>query len=684
MKKISDYSENDFRLFEEIANYIKNDKINYAIMIDGEWGSGKTFFVKKYILKNYINSIYVSLYGVSSIEKLSKSIYFELLKSKYIRNPFFRLLQKIYNNKIVKMILFLPVKCTELIIYILKSLISLIIKSLSIISCSIGVVNLDINPSNLDKIDYYGAIKLFKDINKYILVVDDLERCSIPVEETLGFINDLVEHRNMKVIIVANEEEIDKTLSKNIELKTVSVLNDKIDFSEIEDKKKKEKNHKKDIKKRIEYLYDENNKYKRIKEKLIGKVFEYTPELGEVYFSLSYKYRDNEDFDEILTLTKDSVLEVMHNKRTNNLRTLDFYFDAFEYIYKCSKNIIDKCNIDKEYIYNSITKSLINSCITLKRGNDLPLLSFDRRFDYVSYEKEDDLLYSFNQYLTFDFINEYLLYNRIEKSSIEITIKEFEQTNCDKLPPDDPFNKLNNQIWFNTSSDIDIILETLNNNIRAQKYNTELYSAIIRQISNIEAMGYDSPIIEEIIQSIKENIRDGQENQFDNQTYFANEKSFSFYSKHIKELSNVNTKTKIINNNNYLNTLLKEDDWGIKLYNYINDNREEYYKNKRFFSEFNCEELLYKLFDSNIKDVYYFKYSIDVVYDLDRVNKYNDKDIDSLIQFTEKLKKMLKIRIGMDPMKYYPFKILIEKMNEIIEETSEFRKISNNNNPKDK
>lgn len=30
-----------------IEDYIKNDLINYAIMIKGEWGSGKTFFIKK-------------------------------------------------------------------------------------------------------------------------------------------------------------------------------------------------------------------------------------------------------------------------------------------------------------------------------------------------------------------------------------------------------------------------------------------------------------------------------------------------------------------------------------------------------------------------------------------------------------------------------------------------------------
>ena len=34
-------------LKEVIDDYLKNKFINYAILIKGEWGSGKTSFVKK-------------------------------------------------------------------------------------------------------------------------------------------------------------------------------------------------------------------------------------------------------------------------------------------------------------------------------------------------------------------------------------------------------------------------------------------------------------------------------------------------------------------------------------------------------------------------------------------------------------------------------------------------------------
>ena len=52
------------------------------------------------------------------------------------------------------------------------------------------------------------------------------------------------------------------------------------------------------------------------------------------------------------------------------------------------------------------------------------------------------------KFLNFDFVNEYLIYNYIEKSNIEETLKEFADSNCDKLSEDDPFNLLNELCTF--------------------------------------------------------------------------------------------------------------------------------------------------------------------------------------------------------------------------------------------
>ena len=61
-----------------IKGYIQEKSYPYAIMIDGSWGSGKTYFVKNQLIPDVkclnIESIYVSLYGVRNEESITKQI----------------------------------------------------------------------------------------------------------------------------------------------------------------------------------------------------------------------------------------------------------------------------------------------------------------------------------------------------------------------------------------------------------------------------------------------------------------------------------------------------------------------------------------------------------------------------------------------------------------------------------
>ena len=60
------------RIVEQIISYLNEEKYRQAILIDGEWGSGKTFFVKEVLMPQISKNItdkkvhYVSLYGVST------------------------------------------------------------------------------------------------------------------------------------------------------------------------------------------------------------------------------------------------------------------------------------------------------------------------------------------------------------------------------------------------------------------------------------------------------------------------------------------------------------------------------------------------------------------------------------------------------------------------------------------
>ena len=70
----------------EIISYVKSKIYNYAVLIDGDWGSGKTYFVQNQLIPKLEASeyspIYISLYGIDSIESVSQKIALFLLLNK--------------------------------------------------------------------------------------------------------------------------------------------------------------------------------------------------------------------------------------------------------------------------------------------------------------------------------------------------------------------------------------------------------------------------------------------------------------------------------------------------------------------------------------------------------------------------------------------------------------------------
>ncbi|MBS6678820.1 MAG: hypothetical protein KH330_13955 [Clostridiales bacterium] len=193
-------TDND--IVNEIINYVDETLYNYAVMIDGEWGCGKTYFIQERLCKelethenNHWQSdrdykkrkvIYISLYGIKSLDEVTKQLFMESLIEKSGKAK--SVLKK--GTKAINTML-------PLVFDVLKN------------------KGVDIDLKKLTKI----TEKLMS-IRESILIFDDLERCDCPTNEILGYINSFVEHENMKVIIVANQKEIGKGVSsENQELK---------------------------------------------------------------------------------------------------------------------------------------------------------------------------------------------------------------------------------------------------------------------------------------------------------------------------------------------------------------------------------------------------------------------------------------------------------------------------------
>ena len=255
------------------TDYIKTDKTQYAILLNGSWGCGKTYFWK-YTLeeiakKNAFKTIYVSLNGMGKIDDLDHQLFIKLLP--FISNQ---------ENKAIKSATtFIGNVLNKISNHYLKSSLSDIFKGISV--------------------DSYN-------FSKHIICFDDLERCQIPVKEVLGFINNLVEHKNLKTIILAHEPEIDK-----------------------------------------------KDGYERVKEKVVGRDLKFELDIPSTLPNLFDKYKDDTDFHNFLSAQKNVIIEILAEYKQDNLRIISFYFDTLDRVFPALKDV-DSIYIQEIILFSAI------------------------------------------------------------------------------------------------------------------------------------------------------------------------------------------------------------------------------------------------------------------------------------------------------------------------------------------
>lgn len=66
----------------------------------------------------------------------------------------------------------------------------------------------------LPDVKWCNLQKVLPKPERMVYIIDDLERAGMEAEEVLGYINEMTEHEAAKMIVLANEEEITKSLQK--------------------------------------------------------------------------------------------------------------------------------------------------------------------------------------------------------------------------------------------------------------------------------------------------------------------------------------------------------------------------------------------------------------------------------------------------------------------------------------
>lgn len=189
---------------EEIMLYVSSKETNGALLLTGKWGSGKTYLIRetaKRINKGQDNAvIIISLFGLENTDELNRKVKEALFQIRLNKDINVSTKERFTQIKNFTSIL---------------SEYSKIARGVN----SILSVNLYDFVRIENRIEYYCDGKLME--KNLILVFDDFERSKIDTTNLMGAINDYVENKAIKTILIADEEKINKDEYKDFKEKLI-------------------------------------------------------------------------------------------------------------------------------------------------------------------------------------------------------------------------------------------------------------------------------------------------------------------------------------------------------------------------------------------------------------------------------------------------------------------------------
>lgn len=633
---------------KELDDYIYNVSIKYAVLLNGGWGSGKTYFIEDYIKKleekyelnkndkttKYKKPVYVSLYGLSDISELKNKIALSLIK----------------NKKIKQLIPFLDVG----------------------IEIGSDLASKHTFIQNSDS-KFKRIIRALHKIDNLIIFFDDLERCNININTVLGYINELVEHNDVKVVLVADESKIGKVnFEKNVELKYMVALSDKIKYPREKSKYSFENTTndvdksltKEEIVKRTRQLFDKDKIYREMKEKLIGKIVYYRANIEDVYNVFVNNIITNQEANKTAIRIKEKILKQFEDNNYYNLRTLQFIFQAFNRIVDETISIIDLKDIKYNYLNDLLSYCTIKS-IKLKQGENTYNWEQNQKFGTVYLGNEiSDYIYK-NFVVGFKFVDDYLLNSHLDKEYIKETLSEYKKiTLNENNNPNDPLYKL--KTWWQISEqELSNIIDDLIIRIKDNDYDLEMYSKIVSYLSRIEEMDVCVEKIKIAIKELEKNIIENKVNgQYCEERLFDGTKeTVEIYNKNIMNIKKLVDKKEIDDNLKDLNDIYENYKWGELFKEYCEKNNGKFLNQKHFADALNIDFIISNIKDKDIEQVYEFWYSLQKTYNFSNIKEYYENDKEILINLKNSLSQIDNI----DKVKKFAVNKIIDFLEQVIE-----------------
>lgn len=593
-----------------ILHYLKNDKTQTAIMLTGEWGSGKTYYIKNelvpFLQDNNATAVVVSLYGLSDISMISKSIYLELRMGKLAGKQS----ETMVTGKILAKNVF-------------KNLTGMV------------GINLELTDEDLKKI--YESV----DLKDKLLIFEDVERSNIDITIFLGYVNELVERDGVKVLLVANENEI----LKKKEIKTNFAVSDL-------------PNRNKDTIEKIE-IPEVVMLYLRIKEKTISDTLQFRGNIDQAIKQIIREFNNaklNMLFEQNDELYNSVRCRVITHCR-NNLRTFIYAIQKTidimdkmgtgeyegEFLECLMLGIIDlssKIKADKFPEWEG------NEYLSTKLGsNEMPLTRF--AYDYIRWQAFDmsSVHKAYESYKEFRFFEREVEYR---DQDLRILGKYFEKTEAQVLSAlkniekrlsvqDDiaihAYSKLayyliyvGTVVGFDYKKSCELMIKNVKGIARKPNINADIFFSYVYSIEDEEVNQEYKRFINELIESI---------------SLESKQQLFSYDPQDIEDL-----------------------------YNSICKNTHGYIKGHRFLSKFDLDKIVEMLSKSTSKQLQDFRGILFAVYRDTGIKEFDEKDIDAMKQLLEKVGKKCDGEDSWDKIQMLQIDWLKSNLNDFIMQLS--------------
>ena len=641
-----------------VRDYVRDDMAQYAILIDSPWGSGKTYLYEHHLVDAVTTAVvdgppkenvYISLYGIATIDALAKQL---------MTNFMLHLKWKKSNGT--------------------KEALNAANGMLAIASKAVSVSINDMVNMDMSKV---STMKELSKVKNFVICFDDLERCTIPVDEVLGFIDNLIEHCGCKVIILADEENIGKIYTNsNLELKYLSLLIGgksllgESDGTDTKAPKKKDISSISvdDLKKLNENVYSVNYVYKDIREKVVGKTLPYYPSLKETILEVingdpsvgTAAYVKDETYRKFLLEHIDRIENSFMQTDNRNLRIFLRWIDKYNEIYKKTKEYYGNAKL-----YENVVDSFLQYSIWLSgaigKNKKLAPWNSGLNVDYIVFEGKEN-----EHIMRHRFIDEWITktfwddqaFNQSAKQVINL--EEQESLRNKKIKSTGKaLSEL--QDWrIKSDEEVELLTNKLTNELKEGKYSYMDYQNIIDLLIYLDRMKLYNRDIKDVQKTMLDLIDQATECQEIGKMprTFVSEAERKLYMEIYGPIE-----ARIDEKNREINIAAAVDNNKYETADKFMENctdKKDYYIEHRSFTEFiSIDRIVELLRKSSLEDIYKIKKAFLVVYDRATINQFYMKDISEL----RRLKEMISNR-EFFPISGRTREIAIESFCEMLEQ----------------